>query len=138
MSSFEDRLGKIQNELIQIAYEYSEKNQVDKIFIYCSLENSAYYFNVFYESNGKVLEKHELNPVILKQKNISKKGKSKLLEFEKLFEENSKEMFKELKLVYDLKTKKSKAEFDYELKYSNSETLLPSDIFRKWLESIQK
>ncbi|HLR36238.1 MAG TPA: hypothetical protein VK071_13040 [Tissierellales bacterium] len=40
----------------------------------------------------------------------------------------------EIKLIYDVKTNKLSGSYSYELKYSNDEDILPSDIFEGWYE----
>ena len=63
---FEDYFSELQADMVTISLEYVDY-QADMIYIYCSYEPEAYYFNVFYKIDNSILHKHELNS---KDKNL--------------------------------------------------------------------
>ena len=55
-----------------------------------------------------------------------------------LFQEDKKQAPTQLKLVYDNVNKKAKAQYSYDLFYSNSDTLTSYDIFMEWYKEIKE
>ena len=46
--SLEDKIAKLQEDMISIALEYSEY-KADKVYILASCENNSFYFNIFFK-----------------------------------------------------------------------------------------
>src|SRR5690625_2537818 len=64
--SFEDYFSKLQADMVSICLEYVKSN-ADAIYIYCSYEPDAYYFDAFYKIDNSLYQRHELD---LKDKNF--------------------------------------------------------------------
>ena len=142
MKVFEDYFSEIQTDMISISLEYVDE-KAEQVYIYCSYEPGMYYFDVFYKINGEIVQRHELNKVtsnytydvsIDRQRSLMKIGVNNLKKIHKKCKEFNKEMPTEIKLIYDVKTNKLSGSYSYELKYSNDEDILPSDIFEGWYE----
>ena len=142
---FEDYFSELQTDMVAISLEYVD-SQADMIYIYCSYEPGAYYFNVFYKIDNSILHKHELNLKdkniydisIDRQKTLLKIGRKNLKQIHEICKQFNRDMPTEMKLQYNVRNNSLKGKYKYELVYSNHETLLPNDIFNEWAEEIKK
>lgn len=152
MKVFEDYFAELQADMVAICLEYVD-NKADDIFIYCSYEPKMYVFDFFYKINGKIVHKHQLNEAIKdlnskhdqvydvsreRQKGALKIGIQNLKLIHKKCEEFKMEMPTEMKLHYNVKQNNLKAEYRYDLVYSNDDELLPDDIFDLWFKEIKE
>ena len=55
-----------------------------------------------------------------------------------LFQEDKKQAPTQLKLVYDNVNKKAKAQYSYDLFYSNSDKITADDIFEQWYSEVKE
>ncbi|WP_163583493.1 DUF600 domain-containing protein [Gracilibacillus saliphilus] len=142
---FEDYLSELQTDMVAISLEYVE-DRADDIFIYCSYEPEAYYFNVFFRLQGKLVLKHQLNDVpddftydtsTERQLALQRIGVQNLEEIHKKCKEYGRDMPSEIKLHYNVKQNSLKAKYNYDIVYSNDDELLPKDIFIRWLEEVK-
>ncbi|WP_113928088.1 DUF600 domain-containing protein [Bacillus sp. P14.5] len=151
---FEDYFSELQTDMVAICLEYVESRAED-VYIYCSYEPDMYVFDVFYKINGKFVFKHNLNDAIIASDRIGERAFSYdtseqrqeavleigLEDLEKIHEkckEYNKEMPTEMKLHYNVATNSLKANYNYELVYSNDDELLPDDIFKRWVEELKE
>ncbi|MGL5150830.1 MAG: hypothetical protein ACRC7N_09710 [Clostridium sp.] len=144
---FEDYFSELQADMVSICLEYVD-NRAEKIYIYGSFEEGVVSSDYFYNINGKVLERHKLNDAIIdteKKYNTSverQKGVIKILNTDiksmmKLCKEYQREMPTEIKLVYDVSKNSLRAEYEYDLVYSNDLVKTADDIAMEWFEKIQ-
>ncbi|WLR42629.1 DUF600 domain-containing protein [Bacillus carboniphilus] len=148
---FEDYLSEIQTDMVAICLEYVEEKAED-IYIYCSYEPKMYSFDVFYKINGIVVLKNKLNDAIKdksrdlffydtsedRQEAVLDIGLKNLKEIHNKCEEFGREMPTEIKLHYDVKKNSLKANYRYDLIYTNDDELLPDDIFDCWFQEVKK
>jgi hypothetical protein len=149
---FEDYFSELQADMVAICLEYVE-NKADDIYIYCSYEPNMYAFDVFYKINGKFVHKHQLNDAIddngdstnpiydvsrERQEALLKIGIENLKLIHKKCKEYNKEMPTEIKLHYNVKQNSLKAQYRYDVVYSDDDELLPDDIFDLWFEEVKK
>lgn len=146
--TFEDYLSELQADMVAICLEYVE-HQAEEVYIYGSYEENAYAFNVFYKIKGKILLPNEVKNVLEKPEelhdpssrrhwNMFKAGTGCLKEIHKKCNEFNRDMFTEIKLVYNVKENKLKANYRYDPVVTNTEDLLPMDIFLAWYEEVKK
>jgi hypothetical protein len=145
---FDNKFSKITTEMVEVAFEYVDynKQEIDTIYIYSSMENNSFFYNVFYCINGQLTKLHKINDVSKKQYDLSvervfrllRLGNEYLLEVRKLFIEDKREVPTQMKMMYFPKTGKFTVDISYELYWSNSKELLSEDIFRLWYEEINK
>lgn len=144
---FEDYFSELQGDIVSICLEYVD-NRAEKIYIYCSFEDGVVASDYFYNINGKVLERHKLNEQLIdteKKYDISierQKGVIKILNTDiknivKLCKEYQREMPTEIKLIYNLEKNSLKAEYKYDLVYSNDSTKTADDIAMEWFEIVK-
>ncbi|MDR9571777.1 hypothetical protein [Streptococcus sp. 27098_8_86] len=138
---FEDQLMDIQSDMISLSLEYVE-NKAETVYIYVVLEDGLVSFDVFYKIGGFISEKSDVNEYLSEKINDSDDIQFSLLEYgiedaekiEVLFEENSKEVPTEIRLVYDVKNNSLKSNYRYDAMYEKNEDLSVSDVFESWIQ----
>ena len=138
---FEDQLMDIQSDMISLSLEYVE-NKEETVYIYVVLEDGLVSFDVFYKIGGFISEKSDVNEYLSEKINDSDDIQFSLLEYgiedaekiEVLFEENSKEVPTEIRLVYDVKNNSLKSNYRYDAMYEKNEDLSVSDVFDAWIQ----
>ena len=138
---FEDQLMEIQSDMISLSLEYVE-NKAEIVYIYVVLEDGLVSFDVFYKIGGFISEKSDVNEYLSEKINDSDDIQFSLLEYgiedaekiEVLFEENSKEVPTEIRLVYDVKNNSLKSNYIYDAMYEKNEDLSVSDVFEVWIQ----
>ena len=131
----------IQSDMIFLSLEYIE-NKAETVFIYVVLEDGLVSFDVFYKIGGFISEKSDVNEYLSEKINDSDDIQFSLLEYgiedaekiEVLFEENSKEVPTEIRLVYDVKNNSLKSNYIYDAMYEKNEDLSVSDVFEAWIQ----
>ena len=112
------------------------------VYIYVVLEDGLVSFDVFYKIGGFISEKSDVNEYLSEKINDSDDIQFSLLEYgiedaekiEVLFEENSKEVPTEIRLVYDVKNNSLKSNYRYDAMYEKNEDLSVSDVFDAWIQ----
>lgn len=146
---FEDYFSELQADMVSICLEYVE-NKADKIYIYCSFEERVISCDFFYCINEKIVRKHKLNNAINiglekfrydtseeRQKNVLNIINDDIYKLYKLCDEYKREMPTEIKLVYDVPQNSLKAEYKYDLVYSNDPVKTSNDIVIEWFEEVK-
>ncbi|MDM5340508.1 DUF600 domain-containing protein [Fictibacillus enclensis] len=147
---FEDYLSELQTDMVAICLEYVE-NKAEDIYIYCSYEPEMYAFDVFYRINGQVVLKNNVNNAINeadsafsydtseeRQEAVLDIGLKDLEEIHAKCKEYGRDMPTEIKMHYNVQQNNLKAQYKYDLIYSEDDELLPDDIFDFWFEEIKK
>jgi len=144
---FEDYFSELQVDMVSICLEYVD-NRAEKIYIYCSFEEGVVSSDYFYNINGNILERHKLNEALIntekeydtsveRQKGVIKILNSDIKSMLKLCKEYQREMPTEIKLVYDVLKNSLKAEYKYDLVYSNDPVKTADDIAMEWFEALR-
>ncbi|HJF31185.1 MAG TPA: DUF600 domain-containing protein [Sporosarcina psychrophila] len=145
---FEDYFSEIQTDMVSICLEYVEE-RAEKIYIYCSFEEGIVSSDYFYNINGKVVERHKLNDMLSSGENnydVSvqrQSGVVKILNMDiksviNLCKEYNREIPTEMKLIYNIEENSLKAEYKYELVYSDDPVKTADDVAMEWFEEISK
>ncbi|MCA0172898.1 DUF600 domain-containing protein [Bacillus sp. RAR_GA_16] len=149
MKTFEECFSEIQSDMVSICLEYVE-NKVEEVFIYCSYEPTIYVFDVFYKIKGKIVHKHQLNKVKSdvnyelydvsreRQKSLLKRGNKDLKQIHQVCVKFNQAMPTEMKLHYRVRQNRLRAQYNYELIYSNEKELLPDDVFIAWFKEVKE
>ncbi|MCR6108923.1 DUF600 domain-containing protein [Bacillus sp. A301a_S52] len=145
---FEDKFSELQADMVSICLEYVE-NRADEIYIYCSFEGNFMSCNFFYRINGKIVKKHKLNDVIGTNESFQYDTSSErqrgvmdiiledIKKMGKLCEEYNRDMPTEIKLIYNVANNSLKADYRYDMVYSNDPDKVGSDIFLEWFDEIE-
>lgn len=145
---FEDYFSELQTDMVSICLEYVEK-KADKIYIYCSFEEGVISSDFFYCINDKVVRKHKLNDAVTmdsgkfrydtsvaRQKGVMNIINDDIEKLYKICNQYNKEMPTEIKLVYDVNKNSLKANYKYDLVYSNDPIKTADDIAMEWFEEV--
>lgn len=140
---FEDYFSELQADMVSLCLEYVNK-KADEIYIYCYHELGEYGMNVFYKINGKFVKKHKVNECFSeidtseeRQTALLRIGSEDVLKVVNLCKEYSREVPKEMKLIYIVDKNKLEASYSYDLKFTNL-SKSSNEIFNEWFEEVSK
>ena len=141
---FEDYFSEIQADMVSICMEYVE-GVADKVYIYGSAEEGVILPDYFYCINGKVVERHKINDVgtiqydvsSARQRQVSRILIDDIKKMVKLCKENNRDMPTEMKMIFDVKTRKFSAEYSYELMYLKFPDKSAATIAQEWYEEVK-
>jgi len=145
---FESSMQEILESMLSACLEYGE-NRVDGIYLYGAAEDGTSSADVFYEIAGGIYRIHQLNDSPVAQSgpqfDVSDERSSALLHFllddfdrlVELHEDHEREPPTQMKAHMDAVAGKLSVKFSHDLHFSNTEALLPSDIFDAWLQEVK-
>ncbi|UYW68127.1 immunity protein YezG family protein [Bacillus cereus] len=147
MKEFEDKFSELQADMISICMEYVE-DRADKVYVYASREEGIISGSFFYCINNKYVERHKVNDALEDEDeryDVSTKRQSMVLrilcedieKIEELCKEYERDMPTEMKLIYDVHSSKFKAQYKYDLVYTNDEVKTASHIADEWFEEVK-
>ncbi|URZ14856.1 DUF600 domain-containing protein [Clostridium felsineum] len=147
--NFEDFFSELQADMVSICLEYAE-NKANKIYIYCSFEESMISSDFFYNINDKIVRKHKLNDAVNigmnrfrydtsveRQKGVLNIINEDIEKIYRLCKEYKREMPTEIKLIYDVNKNSLTAEYKYDLIYSTDSIKTADDIAIEWFQNIK-
>ena len=144
---FEDEFMDWQADMVDIAKEYID-DRAEKIYLYGSIEEGEYFFNLFYQIKNKVVFMNQVNSVLTaseekydisddRQYQVLRVGVDDLKEIAEICKKYKKEIPSQFKLFYDVKQNSLKTKYKYGLLYSNTRDLDTDDIFMSWYEEVK-
>ncbi|MFS8355176.1 DUF600 domain-containing protein (plasmid) [Bacillus nitratireducens] len=147
MKEFEDRFSELQGDMISICMEYVE-DRADKVYVYASCEESIISSSFFYLINNKYVKNHKVNEALEdgdERYDVSPKRGFMVLRIinedikkvKVLCKEYEKDMPTEMKLIYDVKSGKFKAEYKYDLVYTIDDIKTADHIANEWFEEVK-
>lgn len=147
MKEFEDRFSELQSDMISICMEYVE-DRADKVYVYASREEGVISGSFFYYINNKYVECHKVNDALEdgdERYDVSPKRMLMVLriicedieKIEELCKEYERDMPTEMKLIYDTKSGRFKAEYKYDLVYTHDEIKTADHIADEWFEEVK-
>jgi hypothetical protein len=148
-NNFEDIFSHSQADIISLCLEYADEKTND-IYVYCSIEEGIYTFDVFYGINGALYHKHKLNDSNLsshhytydtspeRQSELLETGIQDLKNLKIILDQHNHPTPTEIKLHYNTGTGRLNAEYKYEPIYTNHKTLTSEDIFDHWFDQVGK
>lgn len=134
---FEDKFMEIQTDLISLCMKVREGN-VDKIFAYASIEKKSTMFNAFFEKDGEVVTINQLNINMKKVMEFLKVGTMDLQKVEKLCNEYEMEVPTEIKMYYDVNTRKYNADYKYDEICSEKTGISSGEVFMNWYNELKE
>ncbi|MDF2000480.1 MULTISPECIES: immunity protein YezG family protein [Peribacillus] len=147
MREFEDIFSELQADMISICMEYVE-DRADKVYVYASCEEGIISSSFFYLINNKYVKSHKLNDALEngeERYDVSTERGFMVLDIinentEKikvLCKEYERDMPTEMKLIYDVKSGNFKAEYKYDLVYTNDDIKTAHHIANEWFEELK-
>ncbi|WP_373800061.1 hypothetical protein [Bacteroides heparinolyticus] len=145
---FEDYFSELQADMVSICLENVE-DRADTVYIYCSCEDNVIASAYFYKINGMVVKRHKLNDAISqgeskydvsgeRQQMVLDVIKSDIEKLMNICKEYNRDMPTEIKLIYDVKRNSLKANYRYDLVYSNDPVKTASVVSNDWFEEVKK
>ena len=125
-----------QASIISLCLEVT-RNQVDKIYAYCSNEKYCKTFNAFFAVNGQI---KTLNLLGISDKvafQFLGYGIEDIEKLDAICKKYNMRAPTELKLYYDVTTGKFNADYKYEEVCSSKTKIDQDDVFREWMEEIK-
>ncbi|AZV44289.1 immunity protein YezG family protein [Peribacillus asahii] len=147
MKEFEDRFSELQADMISICMEYVE-DRADKVYVYASCEEGMISGKFFYLINNQYVKCHKVNDALEngeERYDVSTKRQSMVLRIicedikkvKVLCKEYERDMPTEMKLIYDVKSGNFKAEYKYDLVYTNDDIKTADHIADEWFEEVK-
>lgn len=137
IENFEDKFMEVQTELISLCLEMTE-SKVDKVYAYASIEKKSTMFNAFFEKEGKVLTINQLNIDKRTVMDFLRIGTTDLSKIKSICEQNETQTPTEIKMYYDVKSSKYKADYKYDEICSNKTGMSAGEVFMKWYNEIKE
>lgn len=139
---FDTEFQRLTTEMVEVAFEYIgfNKEEVDGIYIYGSMEQGIFFYNVFYKINHQLVKKEKVNDVLTNKVDDSDKiirallsfGGEALMDLSDVFTDDSREVPTLLKMVYRPKTGGFNCDILYDPQYSDHETRTNTEGFNDW------
>jgi hypothetical protein len=146
---FEDFFSELQADMVSICLEYVENN-ADKIYIYCSFEDSVVSCDYFYDISGTIVKRHKLNNVVSsefgnykydvsieRQDGVLSVINEDIIKLADLCKKYGKAKPTEIKLIYDVSKNSLDAKYKYDIVYSNDPDKTADDIAQEWYDEIK-
>lgn len=140
-TTFDTEFQRLTTEMVEVAFEYIgfNKEEVDGIYIYASMENEIYFYNVFYRINSIVIKKEVVNDVLInktdsspeKLRGLLRTGGNLLMDLSDVFIKDEREVPTLLKMVYSPKTGNFNCDVIYE-QYSKNPDWTNVSAFNNW------
>lgn len=148
MKEFEEKFNEIQVDMISICMEYVE-DRADIVYVYASCEEGIVSGRSFYLVNNILVKCHKVNDALEdkdQQYDVSRERQFTVLrilcedieQIKALCIEYERDMPTEMKLIYDVKSGNFKAEYKYELVYTNDDVKTPGRIADDWFEELKE
>ncbi|MFP3888236.1 DUF600 family protein [Priestia filamentosa] len=147
MKEFEDKIRELQADMVSICMEFVE-DRADKVYVYASCEEGMVSSKFFYCINNKYVKAHKVNDALENEEeryDVSPKRQMMVLDIinedirkiEALCEEYERDMPTEMKLIYEVKSGKFQAQYQYDLVHSNDDVKIPDDFVYEWFEEMK-
>lgn len=146
IQDFDDKFSSLFTGMVEIAFEFVNRNdeEVEAIYIFSSFE-TGYFYNIFYRINGSVVSINDVNEVSAQQYDISQSrlegllntGSNMLAEMETLFKDHNREVPKSMKMVYEPQTGHFNNKMGYEYLYKNDPVKTADSIFDDWFDDVK-
>ena len=138
---FEDYLSDIQKDMVSICLEYANY-KVDKVFVYASNENNVISSDCFFEINHSIVKKSKLKEIdsalydTSAQRQIAclKALTNDIKEIAALCRDNNQPVPTEIRLFYDVQTKKAGANYQYDPVVAKTKNGISEDVVNDWIE----
>ncbi len=134
----EDSFINIQASMLKLCIEYA-KQDVDNIYIYCFYDNKMSYVDFFFKIKGNILGKHEIieNKSDKAQLDALRVLLYNLEKINELYVKNKKEMPREMKIIYNEKTKGIQSTYNYDPSLSLGDAKYAGDLKKEWFEELK-
>lgn len=132
---FEDEFMDLQSGLISLCIEVANQ-KVSKVYAYCSNEKKSKMFNAFFEVDGEIKTLNQLGVSNKLAFQFLKIGTEDLEKIDAVCTKYNMPIPTEIKLYYDVDSKKFDAKYKYEEVCSAKTGKDAAEIFLEWISEI--
>ncbi|WP_298025128.1 hypothetical protein [uncultured Dysosmobacter sp.] len=132
---FEDELMELHSECIALCLETVPN--ANKVYAYCSIEKTSSMFNAFFEVNGEIKTLGKLCVDRNATMRFLATGTGDLEKYEELGERYGQPVPTEIKLVYDVRSKRLDAQYRYDEVCASDNGVCAEDVFMDWCRKVQ-
>lgn len=147
-TKFDKEFQRLTTEMVEIAFEYIGRNkeEVDNVYIYGSMEDDVFFYNLFYEIKNSFVKKEKVNNFLTTKildsgeriDSLLSIGNHALMHLADVFIEDNREVPTLLKMIYSPKTGGFDCDIIYEPQYSNHPEWTNVDVFENWYKEVKK
>lgn len=135
--TFEDEFMEVQSDLLVLTLETIGKG-VDKIYAYCSIEEKSRMFNTFFEIDGEIRTLNQLGLDRKRAMQLLRTGTNKLEHIKNVCSKYNNLSPTEIKLIYDVRSGKLDAQYQYEEICSAKTNMSAGEVFMKWIDEMEQ
>ena len=133
---FEDQFVDLQSEFISLCLDFAGQ-KVNKVYVYCSIEEKSKMFNAFFEIGGEIRTANQLGVSMSEVSQFLRTGTLDLRRFQELCESHHVSTPTEIKMCYDVSTGKYDADYKYDVVCSAKTGISAGEVFMNWLTEIK-
>lgn len=134
--NFEEEFMDIQSGLISLCLE-AVKGKADKVYAYVSNEAKSRAFNAFFESKSKIKSAEKMmGRGVLKE--FFHIGLEDIERMNQLCDTYGMKRPTELKMIYDVKSGKYQADYQYDEVCSAKTELVAHEVFLAWMDEVKQ
>ena len=130
---FEDEFMELHSSIIDLCRELT-RDQVDTIYAYCSIEGRSYSFNAFFTRQNKAVTMRGFDAPFETKRAFLRIGTEEVIKIDKVCKKHSRPTPTQIKMVYDVKTRRFTADYQYQL--LEHKTMGQVDYFMDWVREI--
>ena len=135
---FEDALMDVQSELISLCLEVVENRDIDKVYVYCSIEKKSMMFNAFFEANGKIQTLDQFGIADGLTTQFLRLGTGDLNKVKDVCKRFERTTPTEIKMVYEKKTDKFGVKYRYDEVCSAKTGICAGEVFDNWITEVER
>ncbi len=142
MNEFDVQFLALSEDIVSSVFEYVnyDENEVEKIFLFGSIEQGQYFFDFFFKIKNAIVHAHQVNNILSNKVSVSPDSQKGVLNDGVVFLEKAEALFLAhkravptiFKMTYDPKTNNFENNMEYDLQYTNDEELFITDVFDMW------
>lgn len=133
---FEDEFMDCQSRMIALCEELTE-GRVDKIYVYCCMEECEKMFDVFFSKNNEVLTVVELKIPIPVQCEFQDLGLEDIAQIEEVCKKHGRPSPTEIKMIFDIRTRSLQTKYLYQ-EYLDAEDKCAEEVYDAWIEEVKQ
>jgi len=143
---FDAKFQRLFTSIVETSFEYvgRSKEEIDRIFIYASMEDETFFFNVFYLIKGNLSKANTVNEYLTDNPATPEMNKQLLRvctgfvdEISELFEADEREVPTLIKMTFEPKTGAFDSDISYKKFYSEHPERTEVDGFNEWFEDVK-
>lgn len=135
---FEDEFMEVQSGLISLCIEFVGENQIDNIYVYCSVEGKTSSFNAFFGTNKEIKMISEIECNMSRVMQFLRTGCQDLVKLKEVCVYHEKPVPTEIKMIYDVASGKFDTNYRYDEICSLKTGKGQSEVFMDWVAEMKQ